>query len=102
MQITSVRIKRNIEGTGHLLGIATIQLDNCLVIHDIKMFQLKDGKRVISFPNKKIKKYEYNKDNSIVPTYEYSDIVHPSNSEFRKYIQDELYKIYDNDIGGDN
>lgn len=93
MEITSVRIKRNNNGDGRLLGVASVQFDNCLVVHDIKLVQLQD-KRMLSFPNKKVKKYvvedgEYNEN------FEFSDVVHPSNSEFRHYIETELFRIYD-------
>lgn len=94
MQISSIRIKK-IFNDDSLIGIASIELDNCLVIHDIQLVQLKDGRRIISFPSKKIKKYEYDKDNNVYDNYVYSDIVHPSNKEFRDYIQSELYKIFD-------
>lgn len=95
MEITSVRIKRNNNGDTKLLGVASVQFDNCLVIHDIKLVQL-DDKRMISFPNKKIKKYvvengEFNEN------FEFSDIVHPSNSEFRNYIETELFRLYDSE-----
>lgn len=93
MQITSVRIKK--VNNGNVLGVASIQLDNCLVIHGIKLVQLKD-KRVISFPNKKVKKYEV-VDGKYEMKDEYTDVVHPSNQEFRKYIEDALFEIYDNE-----
>lgn len=95
MEITSIRIKKNNSGT-QPLGVASIQLDNCLVIHDIKLIE-NNGKRLLSFPNKKMKKYvmengEYSEVNS------YTDIVHPSNSEFRNYIETEVFKVYDSEI----
>lgn len=92
MQITSVRIKKT--NSDRVLGIASIQLENCLVIHGIKLIQL-DDKRIISFPNKKIKKYEVDDNGKYVTKDEYTDIVHPSNQEFRKYIEDALFEIYD-------
>ena len=92
MKITSVRIKKS-HNSGTLLGLASLQFDDCLVIHDIKLIQL-ENKRIVSFPNKKVKKYKSD-ENGYSENYEYSDIVHPSNSEFRQYIQEELFKIYD-------
>ena len=94
MEITSIRIKKSGKDTDKLLGVASIQLDNCLIIHGIKLIQLKD-KRVVSFPNKKIKKYSVVKDGSYEEKYEYADIVHPSTPELRKYIEDEVFKYYD-------
>lgn len=92
MQITSVRIKKT--NNDRVLGVASIQLDNCLVIHGIKLIQL-DDKRIISFPNKKIKKYEVDDSGNYITKDEYTDIVHPSNKEFREYIESALFKIYD-------
>ena len=99
MNITSVRIRKNKNNDNTLLGIASIELDNCLVIHDIKLIRLKD-KRIVCFPNKKVKKYVMN-DGKYTENFEYSDIVHPSNTEFRKYVEEELYKIYDSEEGID-
>ena len=57
MKITSVRIKKNnSDNNNTLLGIASVQFDNCLIIHDVKLIQL-ENKRIVSFPNKKVKKY---------------------------------------------
>lgn len=98
MKITNVRLKiiNNVGETNTLLGTASVQFDDCLVVHDIKLLKLKDGKRVLSFPNRKVKKYqavegtnEYNVIN------EYTDIVHPSNKETREYIENELFGLYD-------
>lgn len=99
MDITSVRIKRNSNPNDQLLGVASIQLDGCLVIHGIKLLQMKD-KRVVSFPNKKIRKYDYISDGKYQEKYEYTDIVHPSNAEFRNYIETEIFKYFD--MGGSN
>jgi DNA-binding cell septation regulator SpoVG len=98
MEITSIRIKKNHIG-GTTLGTASVQLDNCLVIHDIKLVE-NNGKRILSFPNKKTKKYvmengEYSEVNS------YMDIIHPSNKEFREYIETEIFKVYDNELKGE-
>lgn len=99
MKITSVRIKKNnVSDNKHLLGIASVQFDDCLVVHDIKLICL-DGKRMLSFPNKKVKKYMVNED-GYEQNFEFSDVVHPSNREFRQYIEEELFKIYDTEIGG--
>lgn len=99
MEITSIRIKKNNNET-QPLGIASIQLDNCLVIHDIRLIE-NNGKRLLSFPNRRTKKYvmengTYSEVNS------YTDIVHPSNTEFREYLEKEIYKVYDNENKEDN
>lgn len=98
MKITSIRIKKNNNPDSSLLGIASIQFNDCFIVHDIRLVQLED-RRIISFPNKKVKKYTAS-ENGYSENFEYSDIAHPSNREFRDYIQTELYKIYDSEVGG--
>ena len=56
MQITNIRIRKSKNEESNVLGNASIQLDDCLVIHGIKLIRLDDGRRIISFPNKLIKK----------------------------------------------
>lgn len=93
MKVTSVRIKK-INSSDKILGIASIQLDDCLVIHNIKLLLI-DGVRKLSFPNKRSQRREYDSSGAFTLVNEYSDIVHPSNSEFRKYLENEIFKIYD-------
>lgn len=94
MEITSIRIKKT-ANNGNVLGTADIHLDNCLIIHGIKIVE-RNGKRMLSFPNKRTKKYvmengKYSETNS------YIDIVHPSNQEFRTRLENEIFKLYDNE-----
>lgn len=99
MEITSIRIKKNYKDVT-ILGVASVQFDNCLVIHDIKLVE-RDGKRMLSFPNKRTKRYVMeNGDYTELNTY--TDIVHPSNSEFRQYVEKEVFKVFDNDKGETN
>ena len=100
MQITSIRIRKNKNNNGNVLGTASIQLDDCLVIHGIQIINL-DGKRGLSFPNRRTKKYIMENGEYVIKNT-YADIVHPSNVEFRKYLETEIFKIYDKDEKGDN
>ena len=98
MKITNERLKiiNHVGENNTLLGTASVQLDDALLVHDIKLMELKDGKRVLSFPNKKVKKYQSSGENGQYDVVnEYTDIVHPSNSETRQYIEDELFGLYD-------
>ena len=99
MEITSIRVKKNNNG-GTVLGVASIQLDNCLVIHDIRIIDNK-GKRMLSFPNKKAKRYVL-ENGEYAEVSSYMDIVHPSNQEFRQYIEDEIFKVFDSNMKGEN
>ena len=96
MKITSIRIKRNHEQSDNVLGVASIGLDDCLIIHNIRLLQA-DGHRIVAFPSRKIKKSSY-VDGNYEERFEYSDIVHPANREFREYIETELFKVYDMEV----
>ena len=82
MNITDVRIRKTEEG-GKLKAIASVTFDNEFVVHDIKVIANDDGTFFIAMPSKK------------TPTGEYKDIAHPINSEFRKYIQDNVLKAFE-------
>ena len=95
MKITSIRIKKNKHNKDNtLLGIASIELDNCLVITNLKLIQL-DNKRFVCFPNRKQTRYVYDMNGTYTLATEYTDLVHPCTKEFRQYIETELFKIYD-------
>lgn len=100
MEITSIRVKKT-ANNGNVLGTADIHLDNCLIIHGIKLIE-RNGKRILSFPNKKTKKYVM-ENGQYSETSSYIDIVHPSNQEFRNLLETEIFKLYDNnDVKGEN
>ncbi|MEG2086062.1 MAG: septation regulator SpoVG [Clostridia bacterium] len=82
MNITDVRIKR-ILNASIFKAIVSITIDNCLVIHDIKIIEGKDGD-FISMPSRKTKDGEF------------VDIVHPINPQTRQIIQDTILKAYNN------
>ena len=96
MKITSVKLKRINSKNSKLLGIASIQLDSQLLIHDLKLIQLDNGKRIIRFPNKKteFRTLNNNKDGYDLNSG-YVDIVHPCTQELRNYIEETLFKLYD-------
>lgn len=99
MLITDIRLKiTKSQENKSLLGVASVQFDNEFIVHDIKLIELTSGKRVVSFPNKKIQKYVVNDEGQYEEKYEYTDIVHPSNKATREYIETELYKVYDTQI----
>ena len=95
-----LRIKKVKTYDESLLGVASVQFDNCLIIHGIKLMQVKN-KRFVCFPSKRVKKYDVTED-GYQEKYGYTDIVHPSNKQFRNYIETELFKIYDNEQGEQN
>lgn len=80
MQITDIRI-RKVESTTKMKAIASVTIDNDLVIHDIKLI---DGDKglFIAMPSRK------------TSTGEYVDIVHPINSSAREVLQNAIIEKY--------
>jgi len=99
IKITSIRIKKNYKQSENTLGIASINLEDCLIIHNIKLLEV-DGKRMVAFPSVKVKKVSY-VDGKLDERCNYSDIVHPANREFREYIENELFKVYDMEVNNE-
>lgn len=85
LNITEVRIKKI--NKGDLLAAASICIDDCLVVREIKLLDGKYG-RYISMPKRKIKNRKFTQDFS-----------YPINEETRKQILEEISEEYDNIIG---
>ena len=80
MKITSVNVhKKNDES--RMKGFASVLLDDCFVIRDIRIIEGKDG-LFIAMPSRK------NADG------EYHDIAHPINAETRKIFEDAIFAEY--------
>lgn len=73
MKITDVKVRRYFD-EGPLRAIVSITLDNQLAVHDVKVVNA-SGKSFIVMPSKKN------------PDGTFRDVVHPTNSEFRKEIE---------------
>lgn len=85
MQITSVKIRKVFapeEGRGPVKGIASITIDDCFAVHDIKIIEREDGKRYVAMPCRK--------SNDGV----YQDICHPINKEARTLIEAAVFEAY--------
>lgn len=82
MKISDVRIRLVDKDGSKLKAVASITIDECFVIHDIKIIEGKDG-FFISMPSRK------------TPDGEYRDIVHPINTETREMIIDAILKAYE-------
>lgn len=82
MLVTDVRIKKvTEEKLVKLRAYADITLDECLVIHGLKLMEGENG-LFVAMPSRKI----FNN--------EYKDIVHPINSELRKHITEAVIEKY--------
>lgn len=82
MKISDIRIRLVEKEDTRLKAVATITIDECFVVHDIKIIDGKDG-YFISMPSRK------------TPDGEYKDIVHPINTETRESIRDAVMEAYE-------
>lgn len=68
MNITEVRVRLIKKDEGKLKAVASVTIDDCFVVHDVKIIEGSEG-CFIAMPSKK------------TPDGEYKDIVHPLNTE---------------------
>ena len=78
MQITSVNVKKYDEEESKMKGIASVLIDDCFVIRDIRIIEGNDG-LFIAFPSRKNNEGLY------------VDVAHPINSETRKMFEDAVF-----------
>ena len=82
MNITDVRIKKLDEPLGKLLAIVSITVDDCFVIHDLKIIQ-GENRLFIAMPSRKNAEGEY------------KDIAHPINIETRRELRRIILDAYE-------
>ena len=80
MTVTDVRV-RKIDCEGKMRAVASITIDDEMVVHDIKIIEGDRG-LFIAMPSKK------------GANGDYSDIAHPINSETRNRLQDLILDAY--------
>ena len=80
MKITSVNVHKKNDDT-KMKGIASVLLDDCFVIRDIRIIEGKEG-LFIAMPSRKNASGEYH------------DIAHPINAETRKMFEDAILAEY--------
>ena len=80
MKVTNVGIKKVEKENSRLRGMASITLDNCLAIHNIRIIEGNKG-LFVAIPSKKIED-------------KFFDLVHPINSETRKIFEDAIISKY--------
>lgn len=85
LKITDVRLRLVTKDDSKLKGVASITIDDCFAVHDIKVIDGKDG-LFISMPNRKR------------PDGEYNDIAHPTNTETREAIKNAVLSAYEKEL----
>ena len=81
MNITDVRI-RKMTKEGNMKAVASVTIDNELVIHDIKIIEGENG-LFIAMPSRKTSDGQYR------------DIAHPISSESREVLQGAILEAYE-------
>ena len=89
MNITEVRIRLVKKDEGKMKAIASITIDDCFVVHDIKIIQgnrSEDGGYFIAMPSKK------------TPDGEFKDIVHPLNTDTREMLSKVILAEFEKEL----
>lgn len=84
MKITSVNVRKVEKEDSRMRGIASILLDDCFAIHDIRIIEGDNG-LFIAMPNRK------------TATGGYRDIAHPINQETREEFEKTIIDAYNNE-----
>mgnify|MGYP001032388666 CR=1 FL=1 len=83
MKITSVNVRKIEKEGSRMKGIASVLLDECFVVHDIKVIEGQNG-LFIAMPSRK------------TSTGGYRDIAHPINPETRTMFEETILEAYKN------
>lgn len=81
MNITEVKV-RKMPTEGAVKAVVSVTFDNCLVVHDIKVVELRD-KTIITMPAQRL------------PDGTYRDIVHPTNTVLRAQLNEAIFTEID-------
>ncbi len=81
MKISDVRVRLVQKQDSKLKAVASITIDDCFVIHDIKIIEGNEG-HFIAMPSRKTGEGEY------------KDIAHPINTETRQEVIDAVLNAY--------
>lgn len=84
MKITSVNVRKVEKEDSRMKGTASVLIDDCFAIHDIRIIEGDNG-LFIAMPSRK------------TATGSYRDIAHPINQDARKMFEDEILEAYKNE-----
>ncbi len=90
MNITDIRVRLvNNSNNDKLKAVASITIDDEIVVHDIKVINGKDG-YFLSMPNRKTNEGEF------------KDIVHPIKTEVREALKEKILAEYEKALASAN
>ena len=81
MKITSVNVRKIEKEGSRMKGIASVLIDDCFAVHDIRIIEGDNG-LFIAMPSRK------------TATGEYKDIAHPINTDVRTMFQSAILEEY--------
>ena len=81
LNITDTRIRLVKRDDGKLRAVASVIIDDCFAIHDIKIISGAEGE-FIAMPSRK------------TPDGEFKDIAHPINTETREMLREKVLAAY--------
>lgn len=82
MKLSDVKIRLIKKQDSRLKAVATLIIDDCFALHDIKIIETLDGTNIVAMPSRK------------TPDGEYKDIAHPINAETRQIFTDLILDAY--------
>lgn len=85
MNISDVRIRLAQREDSKLKAVASITIDDCFVVHDIKVIEGTES-LFIAMPSRKTNEGEY------------KDIAHPLNTETRELLKNIILKAYEAEV----
>lgn len=94
MKITDIRVKLSKKDDSVLKAVASITIDDCFVVHDIKVLK-GDNELYIGMPSKKVPDATLGKD-------VHKDIAHPLNTETREMLKKLVLEAYENELSKAN
>ena len=89
LKITDIRIRLIPNRESKLKAVASITIDDCFVVHDIKVLEGNQG-YFVSMPSRK------------TPKGEYKDVAHPINTPTREEINKLVLAKYEEELKANN
>ena len=87
LKISEIRVRLLEKEDNKMRAVASITIDNCFVIHDIRIIEGSKG-NFIAMPSRK------------VANGEYKDICHPIDTATRSNIEAQILEAYDKAVAG--
>jgi stage V sporulation protein G len=100
MRVTEVTVRVAFEQPNpHIRAYASIVLDGCFIIHQIRIVEGHEGRLLVAMPSKRIPGEAPNgrrtlTDSQTRQPYYYADIVHPITQDFRQHLERHVLGAY--------